>query len=51
MISTMGDANGNGKGDFLLVDAEKGVAKGEQTISGHNYFKKLVGTTFMKINL
>jgi len=25
----MGDAEGNGKGDFLLVDAEKGVAKGE----------------------
>lgn len=29
MISTMGDADGNGKGDFLLIDAEKGVVKGK----------------------
>lgn len=28
MISTMGDGDGNGKGDFLLIDAEEGVIKG-----------------------
>lgn len=27
MISTMGDAEGNGKGDFLLIDAEEGIVK------------------------
>ncbi|XP_050421456.1 methanethiol oxidase [Adelges cooleyi] len=27
MISTMGDAEGNKKGDFLLIDAEEGVVK------------------------
>ncbi|XP_025407868.1 methanethiol oxidase isoform X2 [Sipha flava] len=31
MISTMGDAQGNGKGDFLLIDAEKGIVKGTWT--------------------
>lgn len=36
MISTMGDAEGNGKGDFLLIDAEKGMVKGE--ISLFNLF-------------
>jgi len=29
MISTMGDVDGNGKGDFLLIDAEEGVVKGK----------------------
>jgi len=28
MISTMGDADGNGKGDFILIDAEEGIVKG-----------------------
>lgn len=32
MISTMGDANGNGKGDFLLIDADEGVVKGRSSI-------------------
>lgn len=35
MISTMGDAMGNGKGDFLLIDAENGVIKGIK-----NYIKQ-----------
>lgn len=43
MISTMGDAKGNGKGDFLLVDAEKGVVKGKavNTINIESYFCKV----------
>lgn len=28
MISTMGDNNGNGKGDFILVDGETLKVKG-----------------------
>lgn len=28
----MGDAEGNGKGDFLLIDAEKGVIKGKTSV-------------------
>jgi len=31
MISTMGDAEGNGKGDFLLINAEEGVVKGKKS--------------------
>jgi len=32
MISTMGDADGNGKGDFILIDAEEGVVKGTSSV-------------------
>jgi len=33
MISTMGDADGNGKGDFILIDAEEGVVKGTSSVN------------------
>lgn len=33
MISCMGDMTGNGKGDFLLIDPDKGVVKGLWTNS------------------
>lgn len=39
MISTMGDAEGNGKGDFLLIDAEKGIVKGKLYIHCVLYYR------------
>lgn len=36
----MGDAEGNGKGDFLLIDAEKGVVKGKVILN--IYYKYIV---------
>lgn len=35
----MGDSEGNGKGDFLLVDAEEGVVKGKSVVYKLNKFK------------
>lgn len=29
----MGDVEGNGKGDFLLIDAEEGIAKGKLSVN------------------
>lgn len=37
MISTMGDAEGNGKGDFLLIDAEEGIVKGKLSVNKIEY--------------
>jgi len=37
MISTMGDADGNGKGDFILIDAEEGVIKGTSSVNKIEY--------------
>jgi selenium-binding protein 1 len=35
MISVMGDKNGNGKGDFLLIDAHSLEVKGNSSLTSH----------------
>jgi hypothetical protein len=49
MISTMGDAEGNGKGDFLLIDAEEGAVKGKLSVNKMSviYFSSKVCQMFI----